>query len=81
MAKMLVLTGENKKVKKVKSNKIIDILVETGLASSNSEARRLIEQKGVKMDDQVIDNINLEIQSGEHLIQKGKRFFVKVIVD
>ncbi|MCX6744903.1 MAG: S4 domain-containing protein, partial [Candidatus Parcubacteria bacterium] len=66
---------------KVKSNKIIDILVETGLASSNSEARRLIEQKGVKSNDVVIDDVNQVLHSGEHLIQKGKRFFVKVIVD
>ncbi len=66
---------------KVKSHKVLDILVETGLAASNSEARRLIEQKGVKSNDQVIEDINQELHSGEHLIQKGKRFFVKVIVE
>lgn len=65
---------------KVKSHKVIDILVETGLAGSNSEARRLIDQKGVKSNDKVIEDINQELHSGEHLIQKGKRHFVKVII-
>lgn len=71
---------EEVKSYKVESSKVLDVLVETGLAESKGEARRLIEQKGVKLDDQIIDDINLEIPAGEHLIQKGKRFFVKVIV-
>jgi len=66
---------------KVKSHKVIDILVETGLASSNSEARRLIEQKGVKSNDVVIEDVNQVLHQGEHLIQKGKRFFVKVVIE
>ncbi len=66
---------------KVKSHKVIDILVETGLASSNSEARRLIEQKGVKSNDVVIEDVNQILGRGEHLIQKGKRYFIKVIIN
>jgi tyrosyl-tRNA synthetase len=66
---------------KVKSHKVIDVLVETGLASSNSEAHRLIEQKGVKSNDVVIEDLNQVLSKGEHLIQKGKRFFVKVIIE
>jgi tyrosyl-tRNA synthetase len=65
----------------VKSSKLIEILVETGLASSNGEARRLIEQKGVKSNDVVIEDVNQVLVKGEHLIQKGKRFFAKVIVE
>ncbi len=59
---------------------VINILVETGLATSNSEAKRLIEQKGIKIDDQVIEDINYKLSTGEHLIQKGKRHFVKVVI-
>jgi tyrosyl-tRNA synthetase len=66
---------------KVKSSKVIEILVETGLASSNGEARRLIEQKGVKSNDVVIEDVNQVLSKGEHLIQKGKRFFVKVTIE
>ena len=73
-------TPEEVKSYKVKSKKLLDILVETNLASSNSEARRVIEQGGVKIDNEVIKDVNFNFTSGEHLIQKGKRFFVKVIV-
>jgi len=66
---------------KVSNKNIIGVLVETGLASSNSEARRLISQAGVKSNGQVITDSTLILHSGEHLIQKGKRFFIKVIVD
>jgi len=64
-----------------KSYKAMEILVETGLASSNSEARRVIEQGGVKIDNEIVKDVNFNLTSGEHLIQKGKRFFVKVIIE
>lgn len=75
------LKPEEIKSYKVGSNKILDILVETGLASSKGEARRLIEQKGVKSNDVVIEDLNQILSKGEHLIQKGKRFFVKVVIE
>jgi len=65
---------------KVKSRKFLEILEETDLVSSKSEARRVIEQGGVKIDNEVIKDINFNLSSGEHLIQKGKRFFVRVII-
>jgi len=65
---------------KVKSEKLIDVLVEINFAPSRSEAKRLIEQGGVKIDDKVISDINFSLASGEHLVQKGKRFFAKVII-
>ncbi len=60
--------------------KIVDLLVEVKLASSKSEARRLIEQGGVKVDGEVIKDINKEIKITKDgiLVQKGKRGFVKV---
>ena len=66
---------------KVKSRKLLEILVETELAISNSDSRRVIEQGGVKIDNEIIKDVNFNLSSGEHLIQKGKRFFVKVIVE
>lgn len=61
--------------------KLVDLLVETKLASSKSEARRLIKQGGVKVDNEVIKDINkeIEISSTGNLIQKGKRQFIRVI--
>jgi tyrosyl-tRNA synthetase len=68
---------------KVKSWNIIDLLVETNLASSKSEARRLIEQGGIKIESEVVKDINMkvEIKKKGILIQRGKRQFVKVIID
>ena len=60
--------------------KLIDLLVELKLASSKSEARRLIEQGGVKIDDNKINDVDCELTltSKDILIQKGKRGFVNV---
>jgi tyrosyl-tRNA synthetase len=54
-------------------------LMDTGLVSSNAEARRLIEQGGVRIDGKAIDDplASLKLQQG-NIIQIGKRRFVKV---
>ena len=59
---------------------IVDVLVETGLASSKSEARRLIDGGGVKVDGEVVKDYESVVESKPEgtLIQKGKRGFVKV---
>ncbi len=59
---------------------ICDFLLETGLASSKAEARRLIEQRGVKIDDVVIDEWKQEIAVRDGTVaQVGKRKFVKIV--
>ena len=55
-------------------------MVEAGLVESNSQAKRDIKQGGVKVNEKVIDDINAELDSGESMIQKGKRHFVRVVV-
>lgn len=73
--------GEDVKEVKVSSRNIVDILVESGLVDSNSEAKRVIKQGGVKVNEQIVENINLQLAENKtHLIQKGKRHFIKVIV-
>lgn len=63
-----------------KKHKLVDLLVETKLTTSKGEARRLIEQGGVKIDDEKITDVNTELDIGkERLIQAGKRKFIKVI--
>lgn len=57
------------------------LLVLAGLASSTSEGRRLISQKGIKLDEKAVDDEDLELFAGElHglVIQKGKRHFRKI---
>lgn len=59
---------------------LADALVESGLCSSKSDARRQIEQGGIKVDDEVIDDIHamLKLDANPVLIQKGKRHFINV---
>lgn len=69
---------EEKKLKKSKWP-ILDLLAETGLAASKGEARRLIEQGGVRVDEEKVSSITEEIDiSGGKLLQVGKRKWLRV---
>ncbi len=57
---------------------IITVLVESKLCSSNGDARRAIEQGGVKIGETKVESIDATTKPGD-VVQKGKRFFVKVI--
>jgi tyrosyl-tRNA synthetase len=60
---------------------LADLLVQTNLAPSKKEARRLIEQGGVKLNGEKVSNANAEIElANEILLQVGKRRFLKVKV-
>ncbi|OGY47771.1 MAG: tyrosine--tRNA ligase [Candidatus Buchananbacteria bacterium RIFCSPHIGHO2_02_FULL_38_8] len=66
---------------KVESKNIINVLVETKLASSKSEARRLINQGGIKVDTKTVKDESFQIGKIDKdgvVIQKGKRHFAKV---
>jgi tyrosyl-tRNA synthetase len=56
----------------------VDLLVEQGLAKSKSEARRLIEQNGVKFEGATITDA-LQVIDREGILQVGKRHFLKLI--
>jgi tyrosyl-tRNA synthetase len=62
----------------VKSNNVIEVLVETGLASSKSEARRLIEQGGVKVNGEKVTTSDFELTTPDSILSVGSRKFVKV---
>lgn len=59
---------------------IVDVLVEFKFASSKSDARRLIDGGGVKVNEQVVSSPESVIEPTAEgaLIQKGKRHFVRV---
>jgi tyrosyl-tRNA synthetase len=51
----------------------------TGMASSNSEARRLVSQGGVSVDGRRITDVNELVTPGHGIVLKvGKRKFLKV---
>jgi tyrosyl-tRNA synthetase len=59
---------------------ICRLLTDTGLVSSNGEARRLIKQGGVKLNGEKVADPDREIgPHGEVVMQAGKRRFVRVI--
>ena len=59
---------------------ICRLLTDTGLVSSNGEARRLIKQGGVKLNGGKVADPDREIgPHGEVVMQAGKRRFVRVI--
>lgn len=60
------------------SRSIADVLMETGLAKSKSDARRLVEGGGVKVNEVIVKSIDVQVPDGA-VIQKGKRHFVRVI--
>ena len=58
---------------------ITELLSSVGLAKSKSEAKRLIQQKGVKIDSKIIEDIQKEIVVKEGMVvQVGKRKFIKL---
>ncbi|MBI2475516.1 tyrosine--tRNA ligase [Candidatus Uhrbacteria bacterium] len=60
---------------------LVDVLVDSGIAKSKSDARRLIEGGGVKLDGKIVEDLEQIIKPTKEgvLIQKGKRHFVRVI--
>lgn len=64
----------------VKSYKLVDLLVETGMVFSKSEARRLIEQGAVRLNDEKKSDPNEQITiDKEIVVQIGKRQFLRLI--
>lgn len=59
--------------------RVADILRESGLAPSGSEARRLMQGGGVKVDGVQEKNPNAVFESaGEYVVSKGKNKFIKI---
>lgn len=56
---------------------IITVLVESKICKSKSEARQVIAQGGVKINDKKVGAIEESVKPGD-VVQKGSRFFVKI---
>jgi tyrosyl-tRNA synthetase len=54
------------------------LLKSAGLAPSSSEANRLIDGGGVRIDSSVISDKGLKLAAGTYVVQVGKRKFAKV---
>ena len=64
---------------------VLDMMVETGLAASKGEARRLISGGGLSLDGNKVVDPMLVISAdmfndGEIIVKKGKKIFHKIIM-
>ena len=61
---------------------IVKLVAATGLVDSNSQARRMIKQGAVKIDDEKYDKINLDVEVKDGMIVRiGKRRFAKIVLN
>ena len=72
------LPDEMDEYKVQESQTVLDVIQKSGLAESRSQARRLIEQKAVRLDDQTLTDPHAEFP-GKGVLQVGKRRFIKII--
>jgi tyrosyl-tRNA synthetase len=59
---------------------LLKALAKLGLASSGSEARRLVAQGGVTVEGERVSDPNVALAPGTHLVKVGKRKFVRLTV-
>jgi tyrosyl-tRNA synthetase len=59
--------------------KLVKIIALAGAAKSNSEAKRLIQQGGVEVDQKQVMDIDSELEQREYVVRVGKKRFVKVV--
>jgi len=57
----------------------LKLIVEAGFAATNSEARRLVDEGGIRLNGEVVKDAlgTLEVKEGD-VLQRGKRKFVRV---
>ena len=56
---------------------ILAVLVAAGFVKSKGEARRVVQQGGVQVNNKKVDSIEVVLKVGD-VVQKGSRFFVKI---
>jgi tyrosyl-tRNA synthetase len=61
--------------------RIGELLRSLGFAESGAEAKRLVAQGGVRVDDERLADVGATVPPGEHLLQVGKRRFARVRIE
>ena len=70
--------GDNKNIS------IIDAIILTGIAPSKGQARTLINQGGISLNDNKISDVNYilsndDFKDGYAILKKGKKVFFKLV--
>ena len=59
---------------------LVDLIAESGILNSKSEARRMITQGAVRLDGVLVDDINAMVFSGgEQVLKIGKRRYLRIV--
>ena len=59
---------------------LVDLIAESGILNSKSEARRMINQGAVRLDEALVDDINAIVYSGgKQVLKVGKRRFLRIV--
>ena len=59
---------------------VCQALVDSKLVESTSQARRDIRANAVSINQEKIDNDKLNLETGEYILQKGKKNFAKIVI-
>ena len=63
----------------VERMKLASIMYVANVTKSKSEARRLIQQGAVEVNEALVKDIDAELASGEYVLRVGKKRFVRVV--
>lgn len=64
---------------------LLQVMTDAGLTKSNSEARRMVQQNAVRINDEVLNDVNYELSdkdlvNNEIIIRKGKKNHFRVLL-
>ena len=64
---------------------IVDILVSTKIMTSKGEARRLIQQGGLTVNDEKVEDVNMVVSKndfvdGTMMIRRGKKNYNRIVL-
>ncbi len=73
-----------RKLPRGESKRLTQLLAELGLATSRSEADRLVKQGGVELDGERVTDVKKDVDLGkprEFLLRAGKKKFLRIVVE
>ena len=71
------LPDDMPEIKVKKGSLLLDVLVEQKLIASKSEGRRLLQQKGIQLNDAPVKDVEAKAEQG--IVRVGKRKFLRLV--
>jgi len=58
---------------------LVDVIVAAGMATSKSQARRLVTQGGVRLDGEAVEDVDAMVEARGQVLQVGRRRYVRLV--